>query len=74
MLAKYCVGKLIMLSDVYKLREEKEKELKFYQKKLEELRIKLFFISKEVELTNFIIDLIEKEKVMDLADLLNKKD
>jgi len=63
-----------MLSDVYKLREEKEKELKFYQKKLGELKIKLLFISKEVELTNFIINLIEKEKVMDLADLLNKKD
>ena len=63
---------IILLSDIYKFREEKEKELKFYKTRLEELERKLFFIRKEVELTNFIIDLIEKEKIVDLANIIKK--
>jgi hypothetical protein len=64
---------LILISDIYKLKAEKEKELKFYQEKLEELKKKLYFIQKEVELTNFIINLIEKEKIQDINDLINSK-
>jgi hypothetical protein len=64
------MSKIIILSDIYKLREEKEKELQFYKSKLEELEKKLFFVQKEVQLTNFIIDLIEKEKIVDLRDYL----
>lgn len=68
------MGDLILLGDVYKLREEKQRELNFYREKLEELQKKLFFVSKEIELTNFIIDLIEREKIQDLGALLNIKD
>jgi len=64
---------LILISDIYKLKEEKEKELKFYQEKLEDLKKKLFFIQKEVELTNFIIELIEREKIEDINKLIKKK-
>lgn len=60
---------LILIKDVYKLKEEKERELKFYQEKLEELNKKMFFIKKEIDLTNFIINLIEKEKLEDLRNL-----
>jgi len=67
------MGTLILLSDVYKLREEKNKELAFYQSKLEELERKLFFVNKEIQLTNFIIDLIEREKIHDLSELVNKQ-
>ncbi len=56
-------SKIILLSDVYKMREEKQKELAFYNKTLLELNNKLFFIKKEIEITNFIIEMIEKEKV-----------
>lgn len=66
---------IILISDIYKLREQKEKELEFYREKLEELQSKMFFVQKEIQLTNFIIDLIEKEKVQDIRDLIeNKKD
>jgi hypothetical protein len=63
---------LILIKDIYKLKEEKEKELKFYQDKLEELNRKMFFIKKEIDLTNFIIDLIEKEKLEDIRNLIKK--
>ncbi len=56
-------SKIVLLSDVYKMREEKQKELAFYSKTLLELNNKLFFIKKEIEITNFIIEMIEKEKV-----------
>lgn len=62
---------IVLLSDLKDLRKQKEQELKFYTEKLEQLNNKLFFIRKEIELTNFIIDLIEKEKIIDLRKLLD---
>jgi hypothetical protein len=67
------VSKLILINDIYKLREEKQKELEFYRSKLEELQKKMFFIQKEIQLTNFIIDLIEREKIQDLKELIETK-
>jgi hypothetical protein len=64
---------LILISDIYKLREEKQKELEFYKGKLEELEKKMFFINKEIQLTNFIIDLIEREKIQDIRALIDEK-
>ena len=65
------MGTIILLSDLKNLRKEKERELKYYSERLEELNKKLFFIRKEIELTNFIIDLIEKENLIDLRKLLD---
>jgi len=62
---------IILLKDLKDIRAEKERELKYYSEKLEELNRKMFFIHKEIELTNFIIDLIEKEKIVDLRKILN---
>lgn len=62
---------IVLLSDLKDLRKQKEQELKYYSERLEQLNKKLFFIRKEIELTNFIIDLIEKEKIVDLRKLLN---
>ena len=56
-------NKIILLADVYKMREEKQKDLAFYTEKLKELESKLFFINKEIQITTFIIDMIEREKV-----------
>jgi hypothetical protein len=62
---------IILLKDLKDIRAEKERELRFYSEKLEELNKRMFFIRKEIELTNFIIDLIEKEKIIDLRKLLD---
>ena len=62
---------IILLKDLKDIRAEKERELRFYSEKLEELNRKLFFVRKEIELTNFIINLIEKEKILDLRKLLD---
>lgn len=67
------MSEIILIADIYKLREQKEKELEFYREKLEELQKKMFFVQKEIQLTNFIIDLIEQEKVQDIRDLIEEK-
>jgi len=67
--------KIIMLADVMETRVRKEKELEFYQKELEKLQEKMFFIRKDIDITNLIIDMIEKENVIDIRQrLLEKKD
>lgn len=59
-----------MLTEVLEQKLRKEKELEYYQKELEKLQQKMFFLKKDIDLTNLIIDLIEKEKVMDLKQNL----
>jgi len=64
-----------MLADVLETRVRKEKELEYYQKELEKLQEKMFFIKKDIDITNLIIDMIEKENVIDIRQrLLEKKD
>jgi hypothetical protein len=67
------MSEIILISDIYKIKAQKEKELEFYREKLEELQKKMFFVQKEIQLTNFIIDLIEKEKVQDIRELIEEK-
>lgn len=67
--------KIIMLADVLETRVRKEKELEYYQKELEKLQEKMFFIKKDIDITNLIIDMIEKENVIDIRQhLLEKRD
>lgn len=65
------MAKIILLSDLKDLRKQKEQELRYYSERLEELNKKMFFIRKEIDLTNFIIDLIEKENLVDLRKLID---
>ena len=58
---------IILLSDIIEQKVRKEKELAFYQKQLVELQEKIHFLSKEVDLTNMIIELIERDNVVDIS-------
>ncbi len=61
-------GKLIKITDIIETRVRKEKELEFYEKELKKLQQKMFFIQKDIEITNIIINIIENEKVMDIKE------
>lgn len=65
--------KIIFLTDVIETKVRKEKELEYYQKELEKLQRKMFFVRKEIELTNTIIDIIETEKVLDIREHVHNK-
>ena len=54
---------IININDVYEIRDKKKKELGFYQDQLKELQEKLFFLEKEIGMTEFIIKVIEQEKI-----------
>lgn len=67
--------KIILLSDIIDQRLRKERELEYYQKQLEEITVKISYLSRELDLTNLIIDMIESEKVIDIQDyMIEKKD
>jgi len=60
--------KLILLTDIIDQKLRKEKELAYYQKQLEELQEKMFFLRKDIEITNLCINIIETEKVIDIRE------
>jgi hypothetical protein len=57
------MSKIILLKDVYEMKEQKEKELLFYKEKLVELQDKLYWLERDLSLTKNIIRLIEEERV-----------
>ena len=72
-------NKILFLQDIIEQKLRKQKELEYYEQQLHELNNKMFFVKKEIDLTNTIIDIISNEKVLDLVeqahkDLLIEKD
>jgi hypothetical protein len=66
-------GKIILLTDIYEMRKRKEEELAYYNEQLEKLKQKMFFIQKDIEITNLCIEIIEKETVLDIKELVENK-
>lgn len=64
-------NKIILITSLVDLRARKRRELQFYQEQLEELNLKMGFIRREIELTTYIMNLIEHEKLLDLKALLS---
>ena len=61
-------NKLIFIADILETKLRKEKELQFYQEELEKLQKKMFFIQKDIDITNTIIKLIENESIYDVKE------
>jgi hypothetical protein len=66
-------AKLILLTDIIEQKLRKEKELEFYQKELEKLQEKMYWLSREISLNETIIRVIENEQVIDIKEGLSKK-
>ena len=60
--------KILFITDLIDQRLRKEKEIEYYEKELEEITKKLFFLKKEKELTELIINIIQNEKVIDVRE------
>jgi len=65
--------KIVLLTDFIEQKVRKEKELEYYTSQLEELQKKMFFLRKEIQLTNYIIEIVENEKVIDIREYLEDK-
>lgn len=60
---------IILLHDIIEQKIRKEKELEYYQEQLKELEKKMWFLQKEIQVTNLCIEIIENEK----ADIVSGK-
>lgn len=67
------MSKLILITDIVETKLRKEKELAYYQEELEKLKEKMFFLQKDIDITNLIINMIENEKILDVKDQMNAK-
>ena len=54
---------IILIADVLEQKIRKQKELKFYNEELEKLQQKIFWLEREVKLTEEIIEIIQSELV-----------
>lgn len=59
--------RIILLEDFLEQRIRKEQELKFYEEELAKLQEKMFWVKREIDLTNTIIRVIKDESVVDLV-------
>jgi hypothetical protein len=57
------MAKFIKLEEILANREQKEKELEFYRQKLEEIEQKMYWLNRDLEITNIIIEMIETNTV-----------
>lgn len=62
--------KILFITDLIDQRLRKEKEIEYYEKELGEITKKLFFLKKEKDLTELIINIIQNEKVIDVRENL----
>tara|TARA_Y100001938_G_C7812181_1_gene292457 strand:+ start:170 stop:403 length:234 start_codon:yes stop_codon:yes gene_type:complete len=63
---------VVSLSDLIEQRLRKQQEIDFYKETLQQLQKKISVLSKEVDITTLIIDMIEKERVLSLDEKRDK--
>lgn len=63
------MSKIVLLNDIIEQKVRKEKELEYYQEQLRELERKMWFLQKEIQVTNLCIEIIESEK----ADIVSRR-
>jgi hypothetical protein len=61
-------SKIIRITDILEQKVRKEQELEFYHKELEKLKQKMFFLQKDIDITNIIIDMISHDNVRDIVE------
>ena len=65
--------KILFITDLIDQRLRKEQEITYCEKELQKIEEKLFFLRKEKQLTQFIIDIIEQEKVVDIREQMYER-
>jgi hypothetical protein len=62
--------KIILLHEVIESKVRKEKELEYYTQELIRIQERIGYLSKELDLTKLIIDMIEHEQVKDIKEYM----
>lgn len=64
---------IIIIQDLLDTKARKIKELYFYNEELKKLQEKMKWLKMEIKLTEDIIAMIEREKMVDIKELLKKE-
>ena len=64
---------IISLKDVLEQKLRKEQELEYYEQQLIDLQKKMFFVRKDIEVTNLVIEIINDES-RDILKILRQED
>lgn len=65
--------KLILLADIIENKVRKESELAYYEEELKKLQEKMYWIKRDIDVTNIIIDMVKNEKVLDVKQQMQNK-
>ena len=66
--------KIIFITDLIESKMQKQREIDKYESQLKIIENKLFFLRKEKEITETILELIEHEKIIDLRNYMIEND
>ena len=66
--------KIIFITDLIESKLQKQREIEKYESQLKIIEEKLFFLRKEKEITETILELIEHEKIIDLRNYMIEND
>jgi len=65
--------KLIQITDILETKLRKEREIEYYEEQIKKIQQKMMFLQKDLDLTKLIISIIEKEKVYDIKESMEKR-
>ena len=61
---------IVFITDLIESKVRKEREIEYYEEKLKEIEKKLFFLKKEQNVTETILDIIQNEKVQEFKQVM----
>ena len=61
---------IVFITDLIESKVRKEREIEYYAEKLKEIEKKLFFLKKEQNVTETILDIIQNEKVLEFKQVM----
>ena len=61
---------IVFITDLIESKVRKEREIEYYEEKLKEIEKKLFFLKKEQNVTETILDIIQNEKVLEFKQVM----
>ena len=61
---------IVFITDLIESKVRKEREIEYYEEKLKEIEKKLFFLKKEQNITETILDIIQNEKVLEFKQVM----
>ena len=61
---------IVFITDLIESKLKKEREIEYYEEKLKDIEKKLFFLKKEQNVTETILDIIQNEKVLEFKQVM----